>query len=137
MDAIAPLDRKSGEEAAETEMTEAIPKVYLFCNSGWGTEWQVWYAMHEDGRVLGSHISSSRFWGLRDSRPPMKAEGYAEAFGPDAVEGKDYEVVEVPERQGPPPEVVARNEALGAAAKAEAEQRERDVDACAGGMGGS
>ena len=116
-------------------MTETIPKVYLFCNSGWRTDWQHWYAMHEDGRVLGSHISSSRFWGLRDCRPPFKAKGYAEAFGPDPVEGKDYEVIEVPEGQGPPPEVVARNEALGEAEKQKAAEENAMVDAARNGMG--
>lgn len=116
-------------------MTEAIPKVYLFCNSGWGTEWQSWYAIHEDGRVLGAHISSSRFWGLRDCRPPMKAEGYAEAFGPDAVEGEDYAVVEVPDGEAPPPEVMARNAARGEEAKAKAAEAERQRDPCWQGMG--
>lgn len=116
-------------------MAASIPKVYAFCNSGWGTEWQIWYAMHEDGRVIGSHCSSSRFWGLRDVRPPFKAEGYARAFGPDPVEGVDYEVVEVPDGEGPPPEVVARNEALGEAAKAEAAEDERMADAARSGMG--
>lgn len=118
-------------------MAAAIPKVYLFCNSGWGTEWQVWYAMHEDGRVLGSHVSSSRFWGLKDCRPPFKAEGYAEAFGPDPVEGVDYEVVEVPGGEGPPDEVIERNRALGLAAEAEAALRERATDSAAKGMGSS
>lgn len=118
-------------------MTEAIPKVYLFCNRGWGTEWQSWYAIHEDGRVLGSHVSSSRFWGLKDCRPPFKAEGYAEAFGPDPVEGVDYEVVEVPDGEAPPDEVMERNRLLGEAAKAEAADREHDVDPAAKGMGSS
>lgn len=98
-------------------MAAPIPKVYAFCNSGWGTEWQMWIAMHEDGTVLGQHCSSSRFWGLSDVRPPFKAEQYEKAFGPDPVEGVDYEVVEVPAGEGPPPEVVERNQALGREAK--------------------
>jgi hypothetical protein len=95
---------------------QAIPRVYVWCNSGGGTDWQHWLAMHEDGTVLGSHISSHRVFGLKDVRPPMKAEQYAEAFGPDPVEGEDFEVIECPEGSGPPPEVVARNRAQGAEA---------------------
>lgn len=99
-------------------MAAEIPKVYAWCNSGWGTEWQMWLAMHEDGTVLGSHCSSSRSWGLSDVRPPFKAEAYERAFGPDPVEGVDYVVVEIPDGEGPPDDVIARNKAQGEAAKA-------------------
>lgn len=89
----------------------ALPKVYAWCNSGNGTDFQMWIAMHEDGTVLGQHCSSARCFGESDVQPPFKRELYAKHLGTKGERGEGYELVVCPEGDGPPPEVVARNKA--------------------------
>jgi hypothetical protein len=43
-----------------------IPKIYVFINSGKGTDWVVGCAIAEDGTGLGSHVSSNEFWFRHD-----------------------------------------------------------------------
>lgn len=101
--------------------SEPLPKVYAWCNSGAGTDMQMWVAMHEDGTVLGQHCSSSRSWGESDIQPPFKRERYAEHLGTEGERGEGYELVVCPEGEGPPPEVIERNRLLGEATKKEGE----------------
>lgn len=103
----------------------ALPKVYAFCNQGFGTDMQTWYAMHEDGTVLGCHLSSTRAWGIHDVQPPFKKEQYAEKLGvEDPQRDEHYELVICDERTLPPDEVMARNKVIGEKAE---EQAEADV----------
>lgn len=108
----------------------ALPKVYVWCNSGAGTDWQIWVAMHEDGTVLGQHCSSARAFGIGDVQPPFKRALYAEHLGTQGERGEGYELVVCPEGEGPPPEVAERNRAQGE----ETEKAETESDD-AGPMG--
>ena len=92
----------------------APTKVYAFCNYGSGADMQGWMAMAETGEVITQHMSSSRGWGINDVGPERKREAYERVLG----EGFEVEYIVVPNRQAPPAEVVARNRALGEAAKA-------------------
>jgi hypothetical protein len=91
----------------------SVPKVYAWCNSGNGTDFQMWIAMHEDGTVLGRHCSSGRGWGESDVQPPFKSEAYAKHLGTAGERGEGYELVVCPEGEHPPPEVVERNRSAG------------------------
>jgi hypothetical protein len=42
-----------------------MPKIFLFVNSGKGTDWQIGCALSEDGEFLAAHCSSSEGFGLR------------------------------------------------------------------------
>lgn len=90
-------------------MNSALPKVYAWCNSGGGTDFQIWLAMHEDGTILGQHCSSARAWGESDIQPPFKSKAYAEHLGTAGERGEGYELVVCPQGEGPPPGVVQRN----------------------------
>jgi hypothetical protein len=70
------------------------PKIFVWVNSGRGTDWQFGVALAEDGTCLASHVSSSRDWFLHDMGvlpDGWKHDKYREHY-PDG-----YEVVEVPE----------------------------------------
>jgi hypothetical protein len=43
----------------QSSETKAVPRIFLFINSGAGTDWVVSMAMAEDGTVLGGHVSSN------------------------------------------------------------------------------
>jgi hypothetical protein len=87
----------------------APAKVWAWCNSGNGTDWQTWLAIAEDGEVLCSHISSSRDWGQRDVGPSgFYVERYVAKFGERFMDRLDYVVVA--EGEAPPAEVYERNQ---------------------------
>lgn len=58
-------------------------RIYLFCRPapGWGPKDVVGYAVAEDGRGLGSHLSSSVVFSMHDmgATSDWKHEGYAKA----------------------------------------------------------
>lgn len=85
------------------------PKVYLWCNSGNGTDWQHWIAMAEDGQVLCQHASSSRYFGQHDVGPGMHPDAYLEKFG-GATPDEHFEIVVCGEAEGPPDDVYKRNQ---------------------------
>ena len=95
-------------------MSDAM-KVYAFCNSGSGTDFQMWMAIAETGQVITQHCSSSRQWGIHDVGPEWKQEAYERALG----EGFEVEYIVVDDREGPPAEVVEANRLLGAKASTE------------------
>ena len=43
-----------------------LPEIYLFVNSGKGTEWQSGSGLSEDGEFLSGHCSSSEHWARHD-----------------------------------------------------------------------
>jgi hypothetical protein len=94
------------------------PKIYIWVNSGHGTDWQVGMAMTEDGHFLASHISSCRDWFRHDMglKSDWKHETYREYY-PDG-----YELVEVPEGEERSHEGLAAAYALNQKFAAEAEQ---------------
>lgn len=91
------------------------PKVYLWCNSGMGTDCQIWHAMAEDGTAVASHLSSSRDFGIYDCGPGQKGDRYRELFG-GIDEGVHFETIVCDEGQGPPDDVAARNRTQAEAA---------------------
>jgi len=95
-------------------MTPAM-KVYAFCNSGSGTDWQIWLAIAETGQVITQHCSSSRTWGIHDVGPEWKQEAYEKALGA----GFEVEYIVIDDRQGPPGDVVEANRLLGVKAAKE------------------
>jgi hypothetical protein len=44
----------------------SFPKIFVFVNSGRGTDWQVGSALAEDGHFLAGHVSSHREWFRHD-----------------------------------------------------------------------
>lgn len=82
---------------------EPKPVVYAYRAGSYGPEDQAWVAMADDGRVVVSHISSSRRWGIRDVGPDgLHAELYRAVLGTLDV---DYRVL--PEGEFPPEETRA------------------------------
>lgn len=76
------------------------PKIYVFVNSGQGTDWQCALAMAEDGEVLAGHVCSSRGWVRSDmgldgssSIAAAKLAAYARHY-PDG-----YELIDVPDEE--------------------------------------
>lgn len=59
-----------------------MPKIYLFVNSGKGTEWQCGSALSEDGEFLAGHCSSSEGWAKHDMglTSDWKHEHYRERY---------------------------------------------------------
>lgn len=47
-------------------MSEQLPKVFAFINSGKGTDWVCGMAIAEDGHCLATHISSIDAWARHD-----------------------------------------------------------------------
>ena len=84
-------------------------KVYAFCNSGNGTDWQAWMAIAETGHVITTHISSSRRWGIHDVGPEWKQSAYEDVLG----EGVEVDYIVVDDGQVPPDEVREANRKLG------------------------
>lgn len=66
-------------------------KIYVFINSGKGTDWIVGMAMAEDGTFIASHVSSHYQWFRHDMglTSDWKHEHYKKQY-PDG-----YELVEV------------------------------------------
>lgn len=91
-------------------------KVYGFCNSGNGTDFQLWVAMADDGEVIAQHCSSTHGWGSVDVSPShFHIDDYRRKYGPD-FEPADVEYIVLSAGEGPPPEVVEANRLLGVAA---------------------
>lgn len=63
--------------------------------SGWENE--SWYAVTEEGRVIASHVSSSRTWGILDTGP----DGFYASKYP-----RDAKVIVLPEGAYPPEHVL-------------------------------
>ena len=83
-----------------------LPKVYVFATSKWGGDVVV-IGVCESGRYLGSHVCSNMSWARHDmTGTPSRRESIEEEY-PDG-----YEVVVLPEGEGPPDEVTMRNHAL-------------------------
>ena len=89
-----------------------LPKVYVWCNSGGGTDFQGWLAMAEDGEVITNHVCSHESWARTDMHD-RKAEAYTKKFG-GHEDGVFYNLV----WEVPPDEVYQRNQALRAKAEA-------------------
>ena len=83
-----------------------LPKVYVWCNSGAGTDFQYWMAMAEDGEVITAHVCSHESWARNDIHD-RKADQYTEKFG-GHEDGKFYLLV----WEVPPNDVYQRNQAL-------------------------
>lgn len=82
------------------------PKVYCWCNSGAGTDSQVWVAMAEDGHVVTSHVCSHESF-ARTDLIDRKHDLYDAKFG-GHHDGRDFlSVWEVA-----PADVYERNQAL-------------------------
>lgn len=62
-------------------MTE---KIYQYCEGRTSIGDELWRAVTESGAIVAEHISSSRWWGIRDTGP----EGFYAAKYPD-----DYELI--------------------------------------------
>ena len=84
------------------------PKVYCWCNSGAGTDIQVWYAMAEDGEVVTAHICSHESF-ARTDLIDRKHDLYDAKFGGHQDGVHFLSVWEVA-----PTEVYERNQALAA-----------------------
>lgn len=86
--------------------------VYAWCQSGDGTDMQVWMAMADDGEVIASHLSSSRAWGAHDVGPTgVHASRYATKFGDRYMDDLDYRIAP-PGEHGIPDEVLKLNQEL-------------------------
>lgn len=90
-----------------------LPKVYCWCNSGAGTDFQVWVAMADDGDVIKSHVCSDHSWAEHDLHSGFGRDLFAKKFG-GYGDGEFYEIVWAV----PPQEVYERNQALAAAHEA-------------------
>ena len=91
-------------------------KVYGFCNSGNGTDFQMWMAMSDDGEVIAQHCSSSYGWGSLDVSPNhFHIDDYKRKYGED-FKPADIDYIVLPAGEGPPAEVVEANRMLGVAA---------------------
>jgi hypothetical protein len=68
------------------------PKIFVWVNSGHGSDWQVGMALAEDGTFLASHVSSCRDWFRHDMGvfPDGWKHDVYRKYYPDG-----YEVVEV------------------------------------------
>ena len=64
-----------------------MPKIFLFVNSGHGTDWQCGAALSEDGEFLAGHVSSSLGFARHDMglTSDRKHEHYKERY-PDGFE---------------------------------------------------
>lgn len=89
-----------------------LPKVYCWCNSGVGTDWQVWVAMAEDGEVITEHVCSHESWARTDLHD-RKTDLYAAKYG-GYGDGEFYNLVWAVA----PPNVYERNQELGRIAAA-------------------
>ena len=75
-------------------------KIYQFTTSPPArSEWdnEVWYAVTDTGRIVASHVSSSRTWGLLDTGP---SGPYAHKYPPV------YDLVVLPNGEFPPESVL-------------------------------
>jgi hypothetical protein len=104
------------EWAEAAEAAAATPKVFLFINSGAGTDWVVSMAMAEDGHVLASHVSSNDSFAHHDigHTSDWKHEHYGEHY----PNGYAIEWVEDPRTHAGLMAAYAKNQAMAAAAKA-------------------
>lgn len=61
---------------------DRLPRIYLFVNSGKGTDWQEGAALSEDGEFLAGHISSSESFARHDMgfTSDWKHKHYAERY---------------------------------------------------------
>lgn len=69
------------------------PKIFVFVNSGDGTDWQQGEALTEDGQFIASHVSSSRGFFRHDMG--LTGEWQHDKYKAHYPDG--YELVEVPE----------------------------------------
>ena len=61
-----------------------MTKIYCWVNSGVGTDWQEVLAIKEDGEIIGSHVSSTEWWAMRDIEHHVNE--YADKFPDDEFE---------------------------------------------------
>lgn len=104
-----------------SEAKHTPKKIFVFVNSGAGTDWQVGMALCEDGHCLAQHVSSS--YGFFRHDMGLTSDWKHEYYREHCPEG--YELVEVKETNGHEGIAAAYklNQELGAIAAAEGEER--------------
>jgi hypothetical protein len=88
-------------------------KIYLFNNSSGDTDWNIVYAMSEEGEVLASHCCSHICFMRTDlhDRQTERQTGWKERFG-------EYELIELKQGETPPADVLEKNRIAGEKANA-------------------